>query len=53
MNFLAVDRAMDYFEIDLTERADFYEKVRMVSAVVLSVQHKEQQRKLQEARRKK
>lgn len=53
LNFLAVDRAMDYFKIDLDERIEFYERVRFVSAIVLAEQHKDQQQKLEAARRKK
>ncbi len=52
LNLLAVDKAMDYFEIDLEERSDFYEKVRTVAAKVLNLQHKEAETKRRAAQKK-
>lgn len=40
LSFLAVDRAMDYFEINQDERVDFWNKVRTLAAGVLARQHK-------------
>ena len=53
LNFLAVDRAMDYFEIDADERIEFYEKGRMVAAVVLSEQYKQREAEMKAQTRKK
>jgi hypothetical protein len=52
INFLAVDRAMDYFNIAMDERVEFYEKVRLLSSTVLSLQHREQDEKMKASRRK-
>lgn len=52
LNFLAVDRAMEYFEIDKEERIEFYEKVRELASIVLSLQHKEQEAKRKAAQKK-
>jgi len=41
LNFLAVDRAMDYFHIDEDERVEFWLKVNHISSTVLNERHKE------------
>ena len=43
LSFLAVDRAMDYFEVDLDERVEFYDKVRTIAAIVLTEQYKQRE----------
>ena len=43
LNFVAVDRAMDYFEVDLDERVEFYDKVRTIAAIVLTEQYKQRE----------
>ena len=45
LNFIAVDRAMDYFEIDLDEREEFYNRVRLINSIKLDLQYKEQEAK--------
>lgn len=52
LNFLAVDRAMDYFDIDQEERIDFYEHVRLIASVVLDRQYKDQESKRKAAAKK-
>lgn len=41
INFLAVDRAMDYFEIDLDERVEFYDNIRSLVSQVLVFQRQD------------
>lgn len=55
LNFLAVDRAMDYFEVDPDERVEFYEKVRGISRGVLDkrFEQQEQERRLAAMKSKK
>ena len=43
LSFLAVDRAMDYFEVDPDERVEFYDKVRTIAAIVLTEQYKQRE----------
>jgi len=43
INFLAVDKGMDYFEIGQEERVEFYEKVRFLASKVISLQQEEQE----------
>ena len=45
LNLIAVDKAMDYFNIDQDERVEFYEKVRLIAGKVLSLQYKDQEAK--------
>jgi len=52
INFLAVDRAMDYFEVDLDERVEFYENVRSVASEVLRLQHEEAEANRKAAQKK-
>ena len=46
LNLLAVDRAMDFFEIDEGERKEFYSVVRRICSEVLQVQYKDQEAKM-------
>lgn len=52
LNFLAVDRAMDYYEIDQDERLEFYEKVRLIASTVLELQHQAAKAELEANKRK-
>jgi len=47
INLLAVDKAMDYFEVDMDERAHFFNQVRTITSIVLSEQYKEQEQQRQ------
>ena len=53
LNFVAVDRAMDYFEVDLDERVEFYDKVRTLAAIVLTEQYKQREAEMKAKARKK
>ena len=53
LNFLAVDRAMDYFEVDPDERVEFYDKVRTIAAIVLTEQYKQRDAEMKAQSRKK
>lgn len=48
LNLLAVDRAMDFFEIDDDERKEFYSVVRRICSDVLHEQNLEQQAKMKQ-----
>ena len=52
LNFLAVDRAMDYYEIDQDERLEFYEKVRLIASTVLDLQHQAAKAEMEVNKRK-
>lgn len=51
LNFVAVDRVMDYFEIDLDERCEFYESVRLIVSEVLEIQHEAQAQEMERLQR--
>ena len=53
LSFLAVDRAMDYFEVDLDERVEFYDKVRTIAAIVLTEQYKQREAEMKAKAHKK
>lgn len=43
---------MDYFEVDLDERVEFYENVRSVASEVLRLQHEEAEANRKAAQKK-
>lgn len=45
LNALAVDKFMDYYDIDFDERLEFQEKVKQIAQRVLTLQHKDQEAK--------
>lgn len=51
LNLLAVDRAMDYFNIDQSERLEFYETVRYLSSIIISKQLEKQEADRKAAKR--
>ena len=53
LSFLAVDRAMDYFEVDLDERVEFYDKVRTIAAIILTEQYKQREAEMKAKAHKK